>query len=423
MEVPFVVPIPKGQPHSINNLRPISLTCVFAKVFEEFVTSWIMDDIGASLDKQQFGSLKGTSTDHCFIHLLDKVYKNTDCSKNSSVIVATDFSKAFDRVDHNILVTKFINLGVRKSIIPWVCSFLSNRTQAVLFQSNLSEWRAIHAGVPQGTKLGPVAFLAMINDAGSISPHVNHYKYVDDLTLCQSFQNVGQIIYTQSELDRLHEWAVDNNMKLNPNKCKAMTVSFKRNTPIYPQALCTNNSIVEQGNFLKILGDYIQNDLKWNLHINKMSISFNSRLYFLRQLKRCGVPIDDLVRVYVQYVRPSVEYASSVWHSGLTSAQIEHLEKLQKKALRTILSIDLSSHTSYQFICNKLNIETLKVRRDKLSFKFGKKLLNSSVYREWLPPCRLNNLRNSTHLAIPLCRTERYKKSPIPVLTKMLNNS
>ena len=106
--------------------------------------------------------------------MLDKVYSDTDRSNNSSLIVATDFSKAFDRVDHEIVVSKFIRIGVRKSVIPWVCNFLSNCTQAVQFNGSLSTWQKTHAGILQGTKLCPVAFLAMINDAGSVSSEVSH---------------------------------------------------------------------------------------------------------------------------------------------------------------------------------------------------------------------------------------------------------
>ena len=83
-------------------------------------------------------------------------------------------------------------------------------------------------GIPQGTEVGPIAFLVVMNDAGSTSPEVSHYKYVDDFTLCETFSDADQTNSIQNELDQLNQWAVDNNMKLNPNKCHAIKVCFEK---------------------------------------------------------------------------------------------------------------------------------------------------------------------------------------------------
>ena len=110
-------------PSYYSTTHPISLTCFFAKIFQDFVVKWIMNDIGNSLDNNQFGSLKGSSTTHCLVKLLNDVGRETDKLNRSGVIMATDFSKAFDRVNHLYVVEKFISLGVRPSIIPWICDF------------------------------------------------------------------------------------------------------------------------------------------------------------------------------------------------------------------------------------------------------------------------------------------------------------
>ena len=129
-------------------------------------------------------NLKGSSTTHCLVKLLNDVGSETDKLNQSGVIMATDFSKAFDRMNHLIVVEKFISLGVRPSIIPWICDFLSNRSQCVRIDGALSDWQTTNAGVPQGTKIGPIEFLAMINDCQpTSSAEVSQYKYVDDATL------------------------------------------------------------------------------------------------------------------------------------------------------------------------------------------------------------------------------------------------
>ena len=160
-----ITPIPKVLPVSAEDeLRPISLTTTLSKILEDFVVKWLIDDVQHKIDPQQFGCLKGTSTTFCLIDMIDNWLKSLDTQSHYLRICFIDFSKAFDRIDHNILVLKLLPLGVRKSIIPWICSFLSNRRQSVKIDNYQSEWGFINAGVPQGTKLGPILFIIMIND-------------------------------------------------------------------------------------------------------------------------------------------------------------------------------------------------------------------------------------------------------------------
>ena len=152
-----------------------------------------------------------------------------------------------------------------------------------------------------------------------------------------------------------------------------------------------------------------------------MCKSFNRKLYFLRQLKRCNIPVCDLRIVYIQYIRPVIEYASPVWFSGLTKKQLDCLEKLQKKAFRIILTYDYCINFSYELICREINIPPISQRLEKLTLNFGRSLLSSTKFRNWLPQIRNNNLRNSQHLTTVRCRTNRYKNSCIPSLTNSLN--
>ena len=145
----IVVPIPKSNPPSVEKLRPVSLTDHFAKITEGFVAKWVINDIEPNLDQMQFGNRKTISTSHCIINILHKVFVNSDKPKSSSTIVVTDFSKAFDRIDHTIAITKLISLGVCPCIVPWIMSFLQSRLQCTHYRSVLSDWSMLQAGVPQ----------------------------------------------------------------------------------------------------------------------------------------------------------------------------------------------------------------------------------------------------------------------------------
>ena len=152
-----LTPIPKTTPITGDgDLRPIALTACLSKVLEDFAVEWLINDNQGHIDPNQFGSLKGLSTTFC---LLDMIHNWLSSLENPGYYLRVcflDFSKAFDHIDHNILMRKLLNMNVRRSLVTWICSFLSERRQAVKLNDNLSEWVPANAGVPQGTKPGPI---------------------------------------------------------------------------------------------------------------------------------------------------------------------------------------------------------------------------------------------------------------------------
>jgi hypothetical protein len=330
-----------------------------------------------------------------------------------------DFTKAFDRVNHNIVINKLIQLGVRRSIIPTVCSFLTDRTQNTKLHGVVSTTRDISCGVPQGTKLGPILFLVLVNDA-SVGG-CRRWKYVDDLTLGEVVK-YDQQSSIQDHLDNLSTWCKSNDVLPKPEKCCTMTISFlKRDVP---QTSVSLNSInLRCATSIKLLGVTVQNNLKWDIHIAEVVSKASRRLYTLCVLRKSKVPTTDMVAVYTCYIRPVLEYASQVWHSSITERQVIAVENVQKRAARIIFGLQ---YQSYTMALELLGISSLKSRREDLFIKFGKNLLGSSKFRNMLPPEKTTTrdrvLRPSTvtGLHIPKCRTERYKRSTIPALARIL---
>ncbi len=416
----IVVPVPKQSPPSVDKLRPISLTSIFAKIAEGFVSRWILEDIGHLIDKRQFGNVPGVSTSHYLTSLIHYVHQGAEKSHSVGTVVLTDFSKAFDLVNHNILIEKIIGLGVRGAIVPWICDFLHNRQQCVRFNRTLSDDRFLSAGVPQGTKLGPIGFQILINDAAE-DAKVEYWKYVDDLTFAES-KSRNKDGHLQNDLDDFVNWASQTGLKLNPKKCQALEVNFS-NTP-HNSDLRIGAEKLSCVDKAKVLGVWVQNDLKWQTQVDEMLKKANRRLFMLRSLKRFGFEQEELVLVYKCYVRPVVEYCDVVWHSGLTSKQSAALERIQKRACKTICGHN--HYNSYGDALTQCSMTSLHERRQEHCLKFAQGLNNNTRTNHLLPPTRFQShgrtLRNANNLSQLPAKTDRFKNSPIPFFISLLNS-
>ena len=142
-----------------------------------------MEDMEQSLDPSQFGNRNGRSTSHYLVNLVQFVLGEAEQGRHTNLLTI-DYSKAFDKVDTNIAIQKLLQMHVRPELLPWISDFLSNRQLCVRLGKTTSQWSAITCGVPQGTKVGPVVFLAMVNDVASAAPF--KWKYVDDITVGES---------------------------------------------------------------------------------------------------------------------------------------------------------------------------------------------------------------------------------------------
>jgi len=186
---PNVTPVPKvATPIDITkDLRPISLTPTVSKVLESFVGQWILDELDGKLDGRQYGALKGRSTTHKLVDILHHWHQalENNCAVRAVFI---DYAKAFDHVDHSIVIQKLLDLGVPKVIVRWLCSFLVERQQRVKFSEYISDLLTLNERMPQGSYLGPLIFLILINDltAGCLL-----HKFVHDTTLTEITHSHG----------------------------------------------------------------------------------------------------------------------------------------------------------------------------------------------------------------------------------------
>ena len=313
-----IVPIPKQVPvYDVNrHLRPISLKPVLSKVAEEFVVAqYVKPAVLAKVDPRQFGTIPGSSTTEALISMTHAWNCATDGNGATVRAVLFDFKKAFDLIDHGILVQKLRLFDIHEAVVSWITDFLCCRKQRVkLGQDCFSEWRDVPAGLPQGTKLGPWLFIIMINDLDI--PGFDLWKYVDDSTISETILK-RQASNIQTAVDTFASRAASDTFQLNETKCKEMRICFSTKETLELDPIVINGRQIDIVSHAKILGVNVSSDLKWNHHIAEVVKKARKRLFCLSQLKRSGLGSNELVQFYRTCIRPITEYACPVFHDSL----------------------------------------------------------------------------------------------------------
>ena len=279
-----VTPLPKRKPvrDLKKDLRPISLTACLSKVAEECVVSdYVKSAVLRVLDPNQYGAVPNSSTTQALIQMIHRWAQGTD--GNGATVRATlyDYRKAFDLIDHDILVRKLTVLDIPKQIINWIIDFFSGRSQRIkLAKGCFSEWESVPSGVPQGTKLAPWLFLVLINDLeASSGMNAEMWKYVDDTTTSEVVIK-GKASISQRIADHIMEWSSENRVQLNNDKCKELRITFSKQKQAFPPIII-NGKGVETVKSAKLLGVTISDDLSWNEHVREVVKKASKRLYFL----------------------------------------------------------------------------------------------------------------------------------------------
>ena len=391
-----------------TDLRPISLTPTLEKICERFVADWLIRSIIHKLDTRQFGSLKGSSTTHALLSLVHHILSETDGSKDVIRIFLLDIAKAFDHIDHNVLLLiKLSSMDIPPTIINWIRDFLTGREQRVRVGSCVSDWKKINGGVPQGTVLGPILFLVMINDL--LEDWKDRWKYVDDSTVAESIRpNCASAL--QDLVDYISTWTVNNKMMLNISKCKEVVIDFAKEKRTF-QPLFVDGIPINRVESARILGLTVQNNMKWNLHVDHIVTKASKRLYLLRLLKRSSADVKTLMTVYITIIRPTLEYACEVWHFNIPDFLCADIERIQKRALRIILP-----SLTYREALSITGITTLKDRRESLCSTFFNKNRQNDKLVELFPELSsvgydLRSIRTFKNYSY---KTDRFKNSFLP---------
>ena len=341
LKVAKVIPIYKsGNKNVFNNYRPISILPALSKIMEKIVCNRLVNYLEKYniLYKHQYGFRSKHSTIHPILHFLkDIADANDKLSKDITMAVFLDLSKAFDTINHDVLLYKLCHYGIRGISNKWFSSYLSNRKQYIEMNECKSPVITLTHGVPQGSILGPVLFLIYINDISN-STSLNLLSFADDTTIYHSVCDIDNLTLTLNhELKNIYNWLCANKLCLNVKKTQYCIFSPKNSNYEVKGSVKINNEVINQiGKYnkdesVKFLGIYIDKHLTWKEHINIISSKISRAIFAINRVKHI-LPHKSLKSLYYTLIHSHITYGIQAWGNGNT----KKLDILQKRALRII---------------------------------------------------------------------------------------
>jgi hypothetical protein len=333
LKIARVVPIFKtGDRMSVTNYRPISTLPVLAKIFEKLMSIKIKSflSVNSILCKHQFGFRAGAGTADAILQFTDNVYDSLN-NKESLAAVFLDFSKAFDTVNHRVLLSKLSHIGVRGAMHDWFRSYLNNRLQYVsLGTSANSDSTTVNLGVPQGSILGPLLFLIYINDMSHSAESLQFIHFADDTTVFISGLAFDEVFRVMNEgLSTVDGWLIANRLSLNIAKTSYMLIT-NRTQPQNIHLQIRGTDIARETK-AKFLGVIIDHKLNFKDHVDNLCIKLSKSLGIMYRIAPF-VPRAVMLNLYYSIFYPHMTYAITTW--GMSSlGNRAKIKRLQNRVL------------------------------------------------------------------------------------------
>ena len=366
-----VVPVhKKGSKSDVENYRPISLTCLIMKIQEKVVRDHIMEKCKHLIDPNQHGFLPAKS---CTTQMLD-YNESISLSVENNIqidVVYFDFSKAFDSVHHDTLLSKLRNqFGINGRLLKYLENYLKGREQCVVVGGCKSEMRLVTSGVPQGSILGPLLFVLFINDiADDISEGTNVALYADDTKIWRDVHSWDDHEILQRDIDVLSLWSLRNKMKFHPDKCKVLSVNSHYVNPFhsiyaFPCAVLQytlGGSPLVFVSFEKDLGVIVTDRLRWDDHCNGRLNVASSKLGLLKRVCAFTNNQEQKRQLYQAIVKSQFEHCCVVWRPT-TDTMLNKFESKQRKSVKWILNEEDHHYNDFEYLCRLRDLKLLPMK-------------------------------------------------------------
>lgn len=352
-----ITPIPKTKnPKAVEEYRPITSVSPLLKIMEKCVLKhWLSPTIQKNPshfdDQFAFIPIKGRGCPAAVTLAYGKILEKTE-EKQLVSTTLVDFSKAFDKASVSTIINSLGNMKAPSECICWCYNYLVNRLQRTRFGSELSEFKPIASGTPQGGIISPVLFSLILADLKPISNNATYIKYADDLTIiCWGKDKAEVEQITQSELNNVASWCNIKGMVINTKKTQVMFINKQNNPPLN---LKINGCPIETTSNAKLLGIWLQDDLKWGKHFKYAVNKASRKLFNLILLKRAGCPPNVCETFYQYLIRSHLVYCCPVFCNA-TKHQKGLLQKFERRCYRIFnTKVQNSVLNHCDKICKKL---------------------------------------------------------------------
>lgn len=406
-----------GAKTDVTNYRPISLLPSSSKVFERLLHSRLYNYLNKYelLIPNQYGFRHNHSTTLAVLDIQDKVTSALE-NRQSSVGIFLDLSKAFDSIDHSILIDKLNHYGIRGHALELFKSYLTNRKQFVVMQNQRSNLEDIHYGVPQGSILGPLLFILYINDITTASDHFQYILFADDTNLFLTHKDNDQLFtIANAELKVIYQWFKSNKLLLNGKKSSFIHFSYNNSES---KPLFIDNDKINEVNDTKFLGVMIDKELKWGPHISNLCKKLSKSVGIITRLRN-ELDSQTMLTLYFSLIYTHLTYCNIVWGSA-DNKHINKVSVLQNRFFRLLKHTTNNSHIKTTLIykqhdCLKLK-DIHKLNSCLFMFKLKYNLLPPScnkylvTYNNHNTRSMPRSINNFTHGIARLKVTNNYIK-------------
>lgn len=402
----YIVPIhKKGLKTKIENYRPISILNTFSKVQEKIVYRALYPFVSTDIPQEQHGFTRGRSTLTNLSVFTNEILRSMSDRFQVDVIY-TDFEKAFDRVDHVILLQKLFSLGICGDLHRWFKSYITNRSQAVVVGSSKSNFITIDSGVPQGSLLGPLLYSIYIYDLGNCIQNSKFILYADDAKFYKRIHSIEDCLLLQDDLHRLSKYCRENRITINVSKCTHIT--FSRNRTDYHGIYKLESATIKRVSSVVDLGVTLDQKMTFSAHIDRIRDKSYKALGFVMRVSKEFKNINTIKLLYFCYVRSLLEYCSSVWNPQYVT-YVQVLEKIQRKFVRYLNFRTGHRDSKYDTSCAHYKILTLEDRRNLADMMLLHDICSNSInciqltsdMLQFNTPSRRTRHTNLFH--VPLC--------------------
>lgn len=422
-----VVPVHKSdKKDTVSNYRPISILSTFAKIFESIICPHIQQHLGLYLNENQHGFVASRSTATNLVSFTESLIQAVDAGKQFDVIY-TDFSKAFDKMSHSILIYKLAAYGITGPLSSWFKSYLTEREYFVVVNGFRSAAHKITSGAPQGTHLAPILFIMFINDLPECFRFSQPFLYADDLKFARVIESKRDCELLQQDLNQVIKWCHNNKMQLNPKKC--YHVKYARKINCIDTEYFIDQELVQDVEIIRDLGVLFDKKVTFVPHIEHIIKKSSKILGFLLRNTKGFRKSSTKKMLYYSLVRSVMEYCSVVWRPHYATHMLR-LERVQKRFVWHLAFSEGKSKRlpSYRARLCHFKMQSLSMRRDITDALFVYKLLHNKIdcpslvkLIRFRAPSRYP--RNKiTPLCPPLRKSVLGANSPIPRLCKIIND-